>query len=349
MSIQQQPFGTAPDGSPVSLFTLRSTGKVFAKIATFGGRVTELHAPDRNGNVGTILLGHADPEGTLGDRICLASITGRFANRIGLGRFTLDGKQYQLAINDGRNTLHGGPVGYQSVNWTPEPHDSAGAPSLTLRYHDPDGANGFPGNVDVTVVYTLQGASLRIDYSATSDKPTPINLTNHAYFNLRGPGSGDVQAHVLTLNASHYTPVGEGLIPTGQIAPVQGTTLDFTKPAPIGARLTQVPIQPPVGYDHNFVLDTKGDLSKFGGRVVEPTTGRVLEFYTTEPGVQLYTGNFLNGSVSGIGGTYHQYGAFCLETQNFPDAPNHVNFPNSILRPGQTYRSSTIYRMGVER
>ncbi len=347
MSIQRQPFGRTNDGRDVEQYVLRS-GKLLAKIITYGGRVTELHTPDRNGQSGNIVLGHDQLGAYLNDKAYLGTLVGRVANRIAGGTFTLDGVEHRVTKNVGNNTLHGGTTGFDKVVWQATPQDSADAPSLRLHYTSPDGQDGFPGTLEVAVIYTLSGDSLKIDYTATTDRATPVNLTSHGYFNLRGPGTGDVLGHVLMLDASQYTLVDDNLIQTGQMAPVRGTLLDFTRPTPIGQRIHQVPAAPPGGYDFNYVLDTKGDLSKLAARVTEPTTGRVLEVYTTEPAMQFYSGNFLDGSIRGIGGAYNKHGAFCLEAQQFPDAVHYPNFPSTILRPGQTYRQTTIHKFGVK-
>jgi aldose 1-epimerase len=347
MSIEREPFGKTKDAQLVERFTLRSA-RLLAKIITYGGKITEFHSPDRSGNVGNVVLGHDNLECYLTDRAYLGTLVGRVCNRIARGTFTLDGAEYKLPLNDGPNTLHGGTIGFDKVIWEPTIRDtSADTPALELRYTSPAGQDGFPGTVRATVLYTLTSDALRIDYTATTDKATPINLTNHSYFNLKGPGSGDVLDHVVTINASRYTPVDETLIPTGEIAPVAGTVFDFTTPTPIGTRIKQVPGGPPIGYDHNYALDTQGDVSKLATRIVEPTSGRVLETFTTQPGLQFYSGNFLDGSIHGIGGAYQQYGAFCLETQHYPDAVHHLNFPSTILRPAETYRQTTIYRFGA--
>jgi aldose 1-epimerase len=342
MSIQRAPFGKTRSGDQVEQFILSPRdGNVSCKILTYGGYLSQLCVPDRNGKIGSIVLGFDQLDGYLDDKAFIGALIGRFGNRIARGQFTLDGNEYHLPINNGPNTLHGGTTGFDKAVWKPLPCDSNEKPSLELRHTSPDGDNGFPGTVETVVIYTLSSDSLRIDYTATTDKPTPINLTNHAYFNLRGPGSGDVLGHVLTINASHFTPVDDTLIPTGEIATVKSTPFDFTNAASIGQRIAQIPGG---GYDHNYALDTQGNLSRTAVRVHEPASGRVLEVYTTEPGVQLYTGNFLDGSVKGIGGAYNKHGAFCLETQHFPDSVHHPNFPSTILRPGQTYRQTTIYR-----
>jgi aldose 1-epimerase len=346
MSIDRKPFGTTSRGQKVEMYTLRSSASpVWASIMTYGGHVTELHTPDRNGKLGDVVLGFATLAEYEKQNAYIGSLIGRVGNRIAKGTFTLDGKTYHLPTNNGPNTLHGGLIGFQSVVWEAEALDHAATPALKLTHVSPDGEDGFPGNLRTTVVYTLDGNGLKIDYTATTDKATPVNLTNHAYFNLKGPGQGDVLGHVIMLNAGRYTPVTADLIPTGELPSVKGTPFDLTKPIAIGAHIHEIPGG---GYDHNYVLDTNGDLNKLAGRVVEPTSGRMMELYTTEPGVQFYTGNFLGGT-SGIGGTYVKHGAFCLETQHFPDSVNHPNFPSTILRPGQTYRTTTIYRFVTDR
>jgi aldose 1-epimerase len=343
MSIDHHPFGTTRDSLPVELFVLRSRRNLIAKIITYGGRLTELHAPDRDGFSGNIVLGYDRLEAYLDDKSYIGTLVGRVANRIARAQFNLDGVDYHLPATNGPNTLHGGLIGFDKVVWRAEPRDSFDSPSLSLHYTSPDGQDGFPGRVECTVVYSLTDDALRIDYSATTDKPTPINLTHHAYFNLKGPGTGDVLDHQLMLASSSYTPVDDNLIPTGEIRPVEGSPFDFRNSHRIGDRIDQSG----GGYDHNFVLDTQGNITNVAARLTEPTTGRALEVLTTEPGMQFYSGNFLDGSLHGIGGPYHKHGALCLETQAFPDAVHHPNFPSIILRPGQTYRQTTIYRCTV--
>jgi aldose 1-epimerase len=338
MNIEPSDFGRLPDGRPVELFTLRNRHGMTAKITNYGGIITELHVPDRNGKPGNIVLGFDN----LGQYLqpnnpYFGAIVGRVANRIADGCFTIDGRTYQVTTNTPPNTLHGGKRGFDKKLWTATANES-----LTLTYVSPDGEEGFPGNLNVTVVYSLlqDETGLQINYTATTDQPTPVNLTNHSYVNLKGPGSGTVLDHVLMLSADRYTPVDEGLIPTGEIAPVAGTTMDFRQPTRIGQRIDQVP----GGYDHNYVLNK----NEVAARVHEPTTGRVLEVTTSQPGCQLYTGNFLDGAISGLGGRYEKHGAFCLETQHFPNSVNHPTFPSTILRLGHTYRQTTTYRFSTE-
>jgi aldose 1-epimerase len=345
MSIDRHPFGQTRDGHAVDLFVMRSKHNLIAKVITYGGRLTELHSPDRDGFSGNIVLGYDRLEPYLDDKAYIGTLVGRVANRIAGARFNLDGVDYHLPATHGNNTLHGGLIGFDKVVWRAEPRDSSDSPSLSLHHTSPDGQDGFPGLLDCTVVYSLTDDALRIDYTATCDKPTPINLTHHAYFNLKGPGTGDVLGHELMLAASAYTPVDDELIPTGEIRPVDGTPFDFRSPTSIGSRIEQTG----GGYDHNFVLDTRQDVSRPAARLSEPTTGRALQVFTTEPGMQFYSGNFLDGSLNGIGGVYHKHGALCLETQAFPDAVHHPNFPSTILRPGQTYRQTTIFRCTTDR
>jgi aldose 1-epimerase len=342
--VTKSDFGQTADGTKIDLYTLTNANGMVVKIITYGGIITEFHVPDKNGKMADVVLGFDDLKGYLGTHPYFGAIAGRVANRIAKGRFTLDGKEYKLATNNGPNALHGGEKGFDKRVWKGSPTGS----DVLMIYRSPDGEEGYPGNLETQVVYHLTDANeLQISYRAQTDKATPINLTNHSYFNLAGQGSGDVLGHVMMINADQYTPVDDTLIPTGQIAPVKGTPLDFTTPTPIGARIKQVGGNP-AGYDHNFVLrQPRGDLMNpaLAARVTEPKTGRVMEVLTTEPGVQFYTGNFLDGTVKGKGGAvYKQYNGFCLETQHFPDSINHPNFPNTVLKPGETYRSTTIYR-----
>jgi aldose 1-epimerase len=339
MSIERSNFGRLPDGRAVELFTLRNRHGMTAKIINYGGIVTELHVPDRNGKPGNIVLGFDNLAQYLQpNNPYFGAIIGRVANRIAHGRFTIDGKTCQVTVNTPPNTLHGGKSGFDKKVWSARTTDD----SLTLTYASPDGEEGFPGTLKATVAYSLAADQnlLHIDYTAKTDKSTPVNLTNHSYFNLQGPGGGAILDHVLMISADAYTPVDEGLIPTGQIAAVAGTPMDFRQPTRIGQRIDRVS----GGYDHNYVLNN----SAIGARVHEPTTGRALELATTQPGCQLYTGNFLDGTINGIGGKYQKHGAFCLETQHFPDSVNHPNFPSTILHPGQTYRQTAIYRFSTQ-
>ena len=339
-------FGHTADGLEVQLFTLRNVHGATATISSYGGTLTSLLVPDRNGHLGDVVLGFEDVGGYQSPAFRKANpyfgaLIGRYGNRIARGRFTLDGTAYHLATNNGPNALHGGTVGFDQRIWQATPGTAAAAETLTLTYHSPNGEEGYPGNLTVTVVYTLtDDHALRLAYTATTDRATPLNLTNHAYFNLSHGTSKDILAHELTLAADRYTVVDDTLSPTGELRPVAGTPFDFTAAHAIGARLAQVP----GGYDHNFVLNPAGPAA----RVFDPASGRTLDVTTDQPGIQLYTGNFLDGSLTGKGGTvYGPHAGFCLETQHFPDSPNQPGFPSAILRPGEVFRSSTVYQFGV--
>jgi aldose 1-epimerase len=343
--IEREPYGTLPDGTPVERFTLRAGGLV-ARILTYGGIVASLDAPDREGRLANVVLGCADLAGYLADTWNLGALIGRYANRIAGGRFTLDGAEYRLEQNRPPNTLHGGSRGFAKMVWRAEP--ASDAARLVLRHVSPDGDQGFPGRLEVSVAYEMTpDGTMRIEYEATTDKPTVLNLTNHSYFNLAGEGEGDVYGHELELAADAFTLVDASLVPTGEIRPVAGTPLDFRAPAPIGARIRQADEQILFGrgYDHNFVLrGTPGELRP-AARVRDPASGRILEVSTTEPGVQFYSGNFLDGSRAGTRSrTYRQSGGLCLETQHFPDSVNRPSFPGTVLRPGETFRSTTVWR-----
>ncbi len=346
-SVQKMDFGKTPDGTPVELYTL-SNGRVTVKVMTYGGIITELHVPDRAGKTADVVLGFDTLDGYIAKNPHFGAITGRVANRIARAEFTLDGKEYKLAANNGPNTLHGGKKGFDKVVWKAQDVSGPAGPAVKLTYLSRDGEEGFPGNLNVAVTYTLtDDNALRIDYSATTDKATPVNLTNHSYFNLAGHASGPILDEELMLAADQYTPSDDQYIPTGQIAPVGGTPLDFTTPTAIGARIGQIQGEPG-GYDHNYVIRPSGSSPAFAARVRDPKSGRVLEMYTTEPGVQLYTSNFLDGSVKGKGGVaYQKNQAFCLEAQHYPDALHHPNFPSIILRPGATYSQTTIYKFSA--
>ena len=350
-SVERRRFGTMPDGTQVDLFTLTNVNGLKAQISNYGGIVVSLFAPDRNGNLRDVVLGYDNLDGYLKTKSYFGATVGRYGNRIAKGRFTLDGKEHQLAINNGPNHLHGGLKGFDKVVWKAEPAKTPDAVGVKLTYLSKDGEEGYPGNVKATVTYWLTNANaLRIDYEATTDMATPINLTHHGYWSLAGQGEGEVLGHELMLNADYFTPVDSTLIPTGEIRPVRGTAMDFTKPTPIGARIDQDDEQLRFGrgYDHNWVLNGKGDGLSLAASVVEPTTGRVMEVWTTEPGVQFYGGNFLNGTITGKDGKVykHRYG-FCLETQHYPDSPNKPQFPSTILRPRETYAQTTEYRFSV--
>ncbi|MCE5215712.1 galactose mutarotase [bacterium] len=342
-SLQMMPFGQTPEGTPVDLYVLTNANGCVAKLITYGALLTELWVPDRNSKLGDVVLGFDSLAGYLGEHPYFGSTVGRVGNRIAKGRFTLDGKTYTLATNDGPNALHGGRKGFNRVVWKAAPAMTAEGPSVRFTYLSKDGEEGYPGNLKSTVVYTLTNKdALKIEYWATTDKATPINLTNHSYFNLAGAETGGILRHRLELNADYYTPVDSTLIPTGEITSVTGTPLDFTKPHRIGERIAQMGGKP-VGYDHNLVL--RGTGLKLAAHVDELTSGRMMDMYTTEPGVQFYTGNFLDGSIKGKGGvTYNQYHGFCLEAQHYPDSINQPSFPSTVLRPGQVYRQTTVYR-----
>jgi aldose 1-epimerase len=347
-SVERMEFGKTPEGIPVELYVL-TNGRVTAKVMTYGATLTELVVPDRNGKSADVVLGFDDLAGYLAGHPYFGTTTGRVANRIAKGRFTLDGTEYKLAVNNPPNTLHGGVKALDKVVWKAKDASSPDGPAVRFSYLSPDGEEGFPGNLSMNVTYTVTGDNgLKIDYTATTDKATPVNLTNHSYFNLAGPASGPITDHELWLAADQYTPVDDTLIPTGKLEPVRGTPLDFTTPTKIGARLDEIKGDPG-GYDHNYVIRGGGRSLALAARVYEPTSGRVLEMYTTEPGVQFYTANFLDGSKKGKEGVvYRKRQAFCLEAQHFPDSVNHPEFPSTILRPGGTYAQTTIYKFSTK-
>jgi aldose 1-epimerase len=351
--VTQAPFGRLPDGTVIDGYTIRNPRGTTMHVMTYGATITALRTADRQGHFDDIVLGFDSVEGYLDDPPYFGAIVGRYANRIAKGRFTLNGHTYQLPINNGPNSLHGGTRGFDKVVWRATPFENDSSAGLVLTHVSPDGDNGYPGRVEVRVTYTLTDSDeLIVDYGATTSKATPINLSQHSYFNLSGDGTRDILDHVLELEASHYTPVDSTLIPTGELAPVEGTPFDFRTPTPIGERIEQAnqQLQFGRGYDHNFVLDRSGAPLSHAARVVEPTTGRMLDIYTDQPGVQFYSGNFLDGTIKGKGGKVyrHRYG-FCLETQHYPDSPNHPNFPSTILRPGEKFVSRTVFRFGVQR
>ena len=317
------------DGTAIDLFTLTNKNGLIAKITSFGLRITELHVPDRNGKPGNVVLGYDNLKSYLQGNPYFGATIGRFANRIARGKFSLDGKSYDLPINNGPNSLHGGVLGFDKVAWRVE---QSGDNAIRGTYTAADGEQGYPGKLVTAVTMSLGDQNeLRINYEATTDKPTIVNLTNHSYFNLSGAGNGAILDHVITIHADKYTPVDSTLIPTGEIAAVSGTPFDFTTPHTIGERIAQAG-----GYDHNFVLNKSNGMTD-AALVRDPASGRVMEVTTTQPGVQFYTGNFLDGSIRGNGGAYAKNGAFCLETQHFPDSPNRPNFPSTVLRPGENY------------
>lgn len=348
---KRKSFGQTGDGQAVDIYTLKNRQGAEARITTYGGAVVSLTMPDRAGKFDDVLLGFDDLAGYLKTTTYIGSLVGRYANRIAKGRFTLKGKEYTLATNNGENHLHGGVRGFDKMVWKARPQPARGGQALELTYLSRDGEEGYPGNLTVRVVYTLTDANeLKIDYYATTDKDTVVNLTNHNYYNLAGQGNGDILGHLLTVNAGRFTPTDAGAIPTGELRPVRGTPFDFTRPTAIGARINQDEEQLKLGkgYDHNFVIDGRAGTLRLAGRVTEPTTGRAMEVWTTEPGMQLYTGNYLDGSDTGKGGKpyRHRYG-FCLETQHYPDSPNRPAFPSTTLRRGARFRSTTVYKFSA--
>jgi aldose 1-epimerase len=348
--IKSEPFGKTAAGQPVELFTLTSGKGMEVGITNYGAIVTSIRVPDRSGAVGDVALGFDTLDGYLKEHPYFGAIVGRYGNRIAKGKFQLNGTTYTLAKNNGENALHGGIKGFDKAVWTATDVSKDGVQSLQLKYLSKDGEEGYPGNLDATVTYTLTGDNeLRIDYLATTDKDTVLNLTNHSYFNLAGQGNGDILGHVMQINADRFTPVDKGLIPTGELKKVEGTPFDFRQPHAIGERINakDEQIERGLGYDHNFVLNGGGGLAQ-AVHVEEPKSGRAMDVLTTEPGVQFYTGNFLDGSLTGKGGKVYQkrYG-FCLETQHFPDSPNQPSFPSVVLKPGAKYESTTVYRFST--
>ncbi|HXQ81191.1 MAG TPA: aldose epimerase family protein [Opitutaceae bacterium] len=345
-SIAKSTFGTMPDGTVVELYTLANANGLVCKVITYGAAITELDVPDRGGKLGDVVLGFDNLAQYVKDSPCFGAVVGRVANRIAKGRFVLDGKTYNLAINDGQNTLHGGIKGFDKIVWTAEAAEAPGGPAVIFRHTSPDGDEGFPGTLKVRMTYTLTNANeLRIDYEATTDKATPVNLTNHSYFNLAC--KGDILGHVLQLKAGRYTPADSGLIPTGAIESVAGGPLDFTKGKPIGRDIGK--LSGMRGYDNNFEIDGGGRDLVLAARVIEPVSGRAIEVLTDQPGVQLYTSNSFNGSLVGkYGMAFPLHAGLCLETQHYADSVNEPGFPSTILRPGETFRSTTIYRFSAK-
>jgi len=343
--VAKQAFGHAAEGTPVDLYSL-ADGKIEIRIITYGGIIVSLRTPDRNGKLDDVVLGCDSVEKYVAQTAHFGGIVGRYANRIAHGSFQLDGKTYAIPKNDGDNALHGGIRGFDKVVWSAKPIPNG----VELTYVSKDGDQGFPGTLTTEVRYTLSGGALRIEYSATTDKDTVLNLTNHSYFNLAGQGKGDVLGHVLKVDASRMTPVDATLIPTGELKSVEATPFDFRTPHTLGERINAADAQLGLGhgYDHNFVLDhSPGQLAE-AAEVYEPTTGRILQVLTTEPGLQLYTGNFLDGSITGKEGrVYNRRFAFCLETQHFPDSPNHASFPSTELKPGQEFHSVTVFKFSA--
>jgi len=345
--ISRTAFGKTGDDAAVDLYTLENSKGMLVRIMTYGATVTEIRVPDRDGRAGNVVLGFDNLAQYLAGCPYFGATVGRVANRIARGRFTLDGAEYQLATNNGPNHLHGGLKGFDKVLWTATPLAGAPEPLVRFAYRSPDGEENYPGNLSCTVTFTLTDDNgLRIEYSASTDKATPVNMTNHSYFNLGGPGTRTILGHMLMIEADRYTPIDETLIPTGELAPVKGTPMDFTRPAAIGSKFDKVQ----GGYDHNYVLNSGGStVPVLAARVSEPRSGRVLEVLTTEPGLQFYSGNFLDGTLRGNGGVYPRNYGFSLEAQHFPDSVNHPAFPSTTLRPGQVYRQVTVYRFSADR
>jgi aldose 1-epimerase len=351
-AIARAAFGTTPDGDAVETFTLRNQNGLEMRVISLGGIITHLRTPDRTGTMADIVLGFDALDGYLKDHPFFGAVIGRYGNRIANARFTIDGTAYPLAANNGPNHLHGGVKGFHTAVWNAEPADTGEGPRLVLTRTSPDGEEGYPGNLTVKVTYTLTHRNeLAIEYEATADKATHVNLTQHSYFNLAGHNAGDILGHELLIDADRYTPVDETLIPTGELAPVAGTPFDFRQSTAIGARINQAGDQQLAfgkGYDHNWV--TNGSGFRRVARAFDPKSGRTLEVATTEPGLQFYSGNFLDGSITGKdGAVYGHRTGFCLETQHFPDSPNKPSFPTTLLRPGETYRTRTVYAFGVQR
>ena len=348
--MKREPFGTAPSGEPVELITLTNAHGVELRAMTYGAIIVSLKVPDRNGTLGDVVLGYDSLAGYVKSSPYFGAVVGRYGNRIAKGKFTLDGTTYPLAVNNGPNALHGGLKGFDKVVWSADTVRSADGVGIRFHYVSKDGEEGYPGTLDVTVSYTLTDSNaVAIAYEATTDKPTPVNLTQHSYFNLAG--SGDILAHALQINGQEITPVDSTLIPTGELMAVKGTPFDFTTPHTIGERINaeDQQIRFGGGYDHNFVLTRADTGLTLAAILKESTSGRVLEVRTTEPGVQFYSGNFLDGTLTGKGGVVYKHRTgMCLETQHYPDSPNQKTFPSTILRPGETYRSKTVWRFGVE-
>jgi len=346
---------TVDDFDSVQLFTLTNDQGMTVKVTNFGAIITTIMVPDRNGKMADIALGYDTVEGYINaiDRPYFGAIVGRYGNRIAKGQFTLEGETYTLATNNGENHLHGGNFGFDKVVWDAKPVSAVGWSGVELNYLARDGEEGYPGNLKVRVLYKLaDNNKLTVEYHATTDKATPINLTQHTYFNLKGEGEGSILDHELFLNAKEYTPVDAGAIPTGELAPVEGTPFDFTTPKTIGRDIGQdhQQLELGLGYDHNFVLQGDKGTMKLAARVYEPTSGRVMEVHTEEPGIQFYCGNFLDGTLKGKSGKpYVHRGGFCLETQHYPDSPNQPKFPSTILRPGKQYKTKTVFTFSTKK
>jgi aldose 1-epimerase len=351
MDIKKELFGKMADSTLVDLYTLTNASGLQVKITTYGGAVVSLLVPDRDGKLDDVVLGFETLEEYVEKSPYFGCIAGRYANRIAKGKFTLDGVPYTLTQNEGDNHLHGGAKGFDKVVWNGREKSDSNGVGLELIYLSRDGEEGYPGNLSAKVVYTLtDDDELRIDYQATTDKATIVNLTNHTYFNLADGGAGDILGHELVINADRFTPVDSTQITTGELRSVASTPMDFREMTAIGARIGQgdEQLRLGLGYDHNWVLNRSDDALALAAKLQEPTTGRMMEVYTTEPGLQFYSGNFLDGTITGKGGkVYHKRHGLCLETQHFPDSPNHPHFPSTVLRPGETYQTTTVYRFAI--
>jgi len=346
MNVEETAYGKMPDGRDVHLFTLTNSSGMRVSLTDYGALTVSVEVPDKDGNLSDVTLGYDTLEGWLGNTSYFGATVGRYANRIAKGKFTLDGQAYTLATNNGENHLHGGIKGFDKCLWNAEPVETPDAVGVTFTRTSPDGEEGYPGNLQVTALYTLTNDNeFKAEFAATTDKPTIVNMAHHTYWNLRGPANGDILGHELMLNADKYTPVDEGLIPTGELKAVAGTPMDFTTAKPIGKEIAQVP----GGYDHNFVLNAyEPGKVRLAARVTEPTTGRVMEIHTDQPGIQFYSGNFLDGTVTGKKGVaYRKHDGFCLETQHFPDSPNQPDWPTVTLKPGETYKHVMIHKFST--
>jgi aldose 1-epimerase len=346
-TVEKSSFGKLGDGTEIEQYTLTNAKGAVAKVITYGATLSELWIPDKAGKNADVVLGFDNVASYAGDHPFFGATVGRYGNRIAKGKFSIDGKEYSLFLNNGPNSLHGGKVGFNRKVWKAEPVRVTHGSGVKFTYVSMDGEEGYPGTLTVHVTYELDDDnSLKISYHASTDKPTVVNLTNHSYFNLSGAGSGDILKEVLQLDADHYTPVDDNLIPTGELKSVEGTPFDFRKPAAIGARNSQIPGI--AGYDHNFVLNGASGKVRKIGELSDPVSGRQMEIFTSEPGVQLYVSLGLDGSIKGIGGAYQKFGALCLETQHFPDSPNHPQFPSTLARPGEDLQTETIYKFSAK-
>jgi aldose 1-epimerase len=352
-SVTKEPFGKTSAGEAIDIYTLRNAHGLEAKIINYGGILVSLKVPDKNGNFGDVVLGFNELEPYTKQGPYFGALIGRYGNRIAKGRFTLNGIEYKLAVNNGENHLHGGIKGFDKVVWTGHEMKTKAGPAVVLTYLSKDGEEGYPGNLNVRVVYTLTNNNeLKIDYSATTDKDTVTNLTHHSYFNLAGEGNGDILNHIVTINANRFVPTDAGSIPTGQLKNVAGTPFDFRKGMAIGARINKDDEQLKFGsgYDHTFVINGPSGVLRPAATAYEKTSGRVMQVWTTEPGMQFYSGNFLDGTLTGKSGkVYQKRSGFCFETQHYPDSPNQPSFPTTTLKKGATYKSTTIYRFSVRR